>query len=200
MAFDVTNTFTGSTTLVASELDQNFTDIVNKLNGNLDESSLNASSSISNSQLANDDYEIVLSTTIPGVDAAVNPGHGLNNTTGGYFVVGGIPYDATDGAVSYTILGIEHMLFLGTGGGGTAMVTTLNFGNHTDGFTAIKSGISTGTANQQTRESSFTTSVATTAARPKFFVLDVTTQGVGFLDGDSWCISIKLKRANGLRA
>jgi len=190
MAFAVTNTFTGTTTLAAADLDQNFSDIVGKINGNLDNSNLSGNAAIANTQLANDDYEIVLSTTVEGTATA---NEGLNNTVGGYFVVGGVPYVSANS--TYEIKGIEHMLFLGTGGGGTAMIVDLDYGNHTDGWTTIKTGISTGIANQQTRESSFTTTFTTSSTRPNFFVLDITQQGVGFNDGDSWCISVLISHA-----
>jgi hypothetical protein len=191
MAFTVTNTFTTGTPVVAADVNQNFDDVESLLNAGLTTANLNASAGITNGQLANDDFEFVLGIQLDGTEL-------LKGTTG-FIVVGAVPYDSTGGTGGYTILGIEHMTYAVTGGL-TAAVFTLNYGNHTDGFTAIKTGITTGTASGQTRETGFTSTIAISATRPNFFVLDVTTAGVTWALVDSWQLSIKLKRTNGLRA
>lgn len=200
MAFAVTNTFTSGQTLTHTDLNTNFDDIENKLNGGLDTTSLTSSAGITNAQLQNSLYEFVISTTIRQ-DAALGGGNFLNTATSGFHVIGGVPYDSTDGNTGYTILGVESFLYLNPANTpSTAAVFSLLYGNHTDGFTSYHAAITTGTANGQTQYTVSPTTITTSSARPKFFVLDVTTQGVAFGLGDSWSISIKLKRTNGLRA
>jgi hypothetical protein len=190
MTFAVTNT-TLTNPADKSEIETNFTDVVNKINGNLDNTSIGSGAAIDTGKLSARDYEVVLTLVLNGTD--------LNALNTHFFVVGGIPYDSTAGT-GYTILGVEHLLYIGPGGGGgTALVGDLKVGNHNDGFTNIKTGISTGTANGETVESGFTTTYTLDSARPEFFIFDVTTAGVGFAAGDSWALSIKIKRTAGLR-
>lgn len=56
MAFAVTNQFTGQTTLSAANLDANFTDVVNLVNGGLTTANLSGSAAITNSQLATSNF------------------------------------------------------------------------------------------------------------------------------------------------
>jgi len=194
MAFYVTNSFSAATTIVASEVNQNFTDVENKINGNITGADIVSGANIANDRLANDDFEIVVGATWTGAP--------LDSGITAFLVVGGIPYDSGGGTGGYTILGIEHMTYISVTAPTGGVTMDLKYGNHTDGFTTIKAGLTTGVANQQTQVTSLSSTTAgTSATRPNFFILDITTAGTGWATGSgSWGISIKLKRVNGLRA
>lgn len=167
-----------------AKLEANFNAVANKFSGGINDADVQNSANINVTKLSASKYELVLSCSLVGVK--------LNETAANTFIViGGIPYDTT--ADTYTISGIEHLTY--TTAGVTAAVFTLLYGNHTDTFATIQAGITTGTASTQTRETGFTSSITTSSVRPKFFVLDVTTQGASFAATDSWAISIKLKKA-----
>jgi hypothetical protein len=165
-----------------AKLEENFDAIASKFNGGINDDDVQNSANININKLSARKYEFVLGVTLIGSQ--------LNASTASFIVVGGIPYDTIN--TSYTICAIEHLTY--TAGAVTAAVYDLKYGNHSDGFTAIKTGISTGTGSTQTAESSFTSSVSTSSTRPNFFILDVTTAGVSFAATDSWALSIKLKK------
>jgi len=61
MSFRVTNTFVNETTLSAADLDQNFTDVEAKFNQGITGQDLSPTANITNGQLQNSQYEILLS-------------------------------------------------------------------------------------------------------------------------------------------
>ncbi len=191
MALSIPNTFTAGTTIEAADVNENFSAVASTINGQLTQANLASDAAIPNSKLANSKYETVVGITLVGTER--------NGSTSTNWIFPAMPYDSTEGNTSYTILAIESMTM--TVGAVTAMVADLYYGNATDGWTTIKSGITSGTATTQTAYSSFSTSTITTSStRPKFFRLDVTTAGVSFAATDSFSLAVKLSRANGLRS
>jgi hypothetical protein len=196
MAITGLKTWVSSDVLNTTNLNNDKSVIEAKFNGAITTADLSAAAGITNGQLANSKYEIVLTLMIPYIAAS----NGLLAAVTSNFLIGSIPYDATDGEVAYTIVGIEHMTTIdATGGALIAPVYNLEYGNATDGWTTIKNGITVGITNfVTTREAGFATTVSTDSTRPWFFKLDVVTQGVNYGNGCTWTIAIKLKK--GLRA
>ncbi len=187
MAFTVTNTFADAATIEAADLNTNFTDVETALSG-LTTENLSGSAAITASQIADSSYGSVITLSMAG-------GVASNLTTGSFSLVGGIA-DGT--ARTYTIVGIESMLYLGTGG--SEAVTTgptfdLKWGDHSGGFTDIigSSGVAIEAGNGQTKYTGFTSTVTTSASVPRAFVLDCTGALTGTLtDISSWQLSIML--------
>jgi len=200
MAFAVANDFTGAASLSAADLDENFDNIEDLLNGGLTAENLSASSDVLNSQLQNSLYEIILSHTIQGSATA---DEGLDLLATAFHVLGSVPYDIGDGTgVAYTILAIETCTILQSTPS-IGAVFKLVHGSASDIAadlaTSIKADIAVGTATNDAQVTDFTAGITTNSSQPKFFALDVTTAGAGYTAGDSFNITIKLKRDNGLR-
>lgn len=183
MAFAVTYNFTGSTSLSAAELDQNFTDIENKINGNITGTNISPSAAIAVAQLACNYYEIVIPFSLHGTE--------LNAAVTADLVIGSVPYYSASSI--YYIRGIEQMFMLDTGAAITNLIFTLEYGNVTDGWTTIKAGIDVGAADNTAFVTALAVSqITTSATRPKFFRANVTQAGVNYAAGDSFCLSILL--------
>ena len=171
-----------SSTSDKSEIEQNFTAVANKF-GSITNADI---SDLDSSKLSARNYDVVLQYNVVGT--------ALNTAATGTWVIGGIPYDSTQGAVTYTIVAVEHMTYC-LAGATTAAVMTLQVG-HTNTFSAVKSDITTSIAagGAQTAESGFSTSFTTSATQPVWFILDITTAGAGYAANDGWAICIKLKQ------
>jgi hypothetical protein len=189
MAFSVTNTFSGSTSLAAADLDQNFTDITNMLNGNIDASNISSTAGIMSSQLTNKYYEAIINLRLNGVS--------LNEANTSNFYIGAIPYYSA--IKSYTVCTVCHILTIGTGVPTQQMIGTLKYGNNTDGWTNIKASITTPAAlvapynHEAFLGSLANTTITTNATRPTFLVFDVTQAGIGFNTGDAYCLSVLIR-------
>lgn len=178
-----------------SVLNAIFAAIVSKFAGGIDNSDISASAAIATSKLAADNYELLIPFTIMGT---VTANEGLLAGTGSYHVVGSVPYDAA--AATYTIVGLDSMTY--AAGARTAAVYTLLYGTAAAFIagtaTTILSGITTGTGAATFTAAALTpavTSITTDATLPKYFILDVTTQGVTWAVTDSFSLTIKLKKA-----
>ena len=196
----------GVEALTHTDLNDNFKAIVNKVNGQLDSTNLAATGAgVTNSQLANSNYEIVLTKHIDGIQ--------LNRQITNFFLVGSLPYDSVGGTTStYTILGIDAMTIVLTAPApATSPVYTLVYGTAAQitlgTAITIRAGITPGVATAGQQIGGLAASTVTISnANVNYFALDITTEGVGFVDataaadGDCFCISIKLKRTLGLRA
>jgi hypothetical protein len=196
MSAPVLKTWTSGEVLLYSDLNSNFAALLDKITDDLDSTNLKTAAGITNAQLANSKFPVVINWAMSGAAAAAQSGLNAANTA--TFVIGSIPYDSIDEGSIYTIRGIETMTYV-VAAPATAMTGDLNYGNHTDGFITIKSGITTGTANGQSFITSLAVSTVTlSSSSPNFFVFDVTTAGVGWDGEDAFCMAIKLVRNNGL--
>jgi hypothetical protein len=179
----------------ASEINANFTAVSQKFS-NIDNADIKASAGVEVSKLSASNYEIVLTRTIDGSATAAE---GLDAAAGTRFIVGSVPYDTAN--TTYTITAIDTMTYAAAN---TVTEAVFTLWHGTDAqliagtATSIKTGITTGPGDDTflgTAISSFTTSITTSSTEPKFFVLQVTTQGTTWAATDSFGISIKLKKA-----
>lgn len=183
MAFTVSNTFAGQTTLSAADLDQNFTDIENKLNGALVSSDLSAGAGITTGQLANNKYEFTINWVLHGT--------ALNQAITADLIIGAVPYHGA--AMTYTITGMAQIFMLDTGAAITTMIGAVEYGNSTDGWSAITNAITVGDSDNVAAITPTTATITTSATRPKFFRFNVSQAGVNYAAGDSFGLSILLE-------
>lgn len=100
----VPNTFSAGATIVAADLNANFSALETAITGNLTETSLSASTRLPNSKLANDDFTF-------GVDLQFRTGAGGSAwiaTPSTVNAVAGLAYDATEGVTAYSIIGATY--------------------------------------------------------------------------------------------
>lgn len=198
MAFTVTNNFSGQTTLDPDEIDQNFTDIEAKLNAGLTTSNLSASAGITNAQLTNSHYEILMKLSIHTPSDGSPP-------TGNELIDWHIMPDlVTDG--TYTITDCEYYCSdIGTTGN---ITITIASGYVTAGaFSATTTHVSAQTiAGATNNEANGSLTIATAAipasANNAVMRMSVTLADASMMSnlGDRLVVVLKLKRTNGLRS
>ena len=120
MAFAVTNDFTGSSTITAADLDENFADIENKLNNGVDDSNFSGTANISNSRLANSQLPLVVTM---GINETIYSTSGIDGTI---VSVAGIPATTTD---TYTVVAAQWAI---TDIGAEDMQFGIEWGSYTD--------------------------------------------------------------------
>jgi hypothetical protein len=206
MAFAVTYNFDGQSTFDPAQVDQNFADVETALNGGLTTANLSTSAGITNSQLANSIYEIVIPITIHGTDLDASP---LTVP----IAVASIP-DATGSDGSYTCIGYSWVA-TENGGAGTTTTFKVEWGSFTGASNAwtahatILAATSIPTVSGTRPESSggavsVALSGSGSASTPRFIGLIFTAADASFLGTFSkdyiFNFTLKVKRTNGLRA
>ncbi len=198
MAFDVTNTFAAGAVVAAADVNENFDDVVAKINGGLTTANLSASAGILNAQLANSHYEMFVRFTIGMFDGAAPTALQLVD----YFPLPGLVADG-----SYTIEDCDYYI---TDRGATANTTiTIDSGLVTAGaFVQTTVHVNAQTiafgTDAQDVNASFTVAQAVIPASANNRVLRMTVT-LGNPDiisviGDKVVVVLKLRRTNGLRA
>lgn len=196
MTFRVTNDFTGSTTLSAADLDTNFTDVENILNGGLTTANLSGSAGITNSQLANSQFE-----TIVNLSVQLDGGSTTQPSTSVPLAIVGIPGTSSTGnwtVKSATLVCTDN----GTAGNTTYKV---EFGEI---VAAAWSNVTTIISSNNVASAAMVSATPTLAAtgltmhasNPRFLALFVTAWATNAMNTANavFCVSLKLQRTNGL--
>jgi hypothetical protein len=102
MSLTLTNTLVDGATIDATELNDNFSDITDKFDGNITTADLNSNAGITNAQLANKHYEIVLNMTIVGT-------HWAACNAGDYVAFAGLPGDV-DATLRSMLVGVLSLV------------------------------------------------------------------------------------------
>ena len=201
MAFAVTNTFTAAATFDPDDLDENFDDIEDVLNGGITTAHLSASAGITNSQLANDDF--VFSLPLYPLDDELWAISGTFGATthlpdwgGSTYTVVGYSWscsdcgsNAGDGQFSVqwgSFTGASNAWALVTAVTGTVTIVDAN-AHVNDSF-----GSGGGTLNVDV--------TPVTSGRPRMFLTRFEAAGTGVLSaaGSALSVSLLIKRKNGL--
>ena len=181
-----------------TEIEENFADVANKCSGNITTADLSATAGITNAQLANSHFEMLVKFQIRMTDTATALSglqlvdyHPLPDITTGAYTIVGADYYATDqGATANFTVSIAS----GTVAAGAFSGTTTHVNAQTIAF---------GT-NGNDILGSFTVADAAIPASASNRVLRciVTLGNADQLDtiGDTLVIVMKLKRTNGLRS
>lgn len=179
-----------------TEVDTNFDSVKTVINGNLDTANLKTTTAgITNAQLATSIYEFVMNLQVPG---------GSWGGAGATAALCGLPYDSI--ATGYTVLGAEFMCF--DAGGSGSPTFDLDFGYVTAGAwvttTQLKSAQAVTAGSHSDGAIALGTSTFTTSATQQNFIrLVVNAAGTAFCataGSDILCVSLKIKRTNGLRS
>ena len=202
MAFAITNTFTSGATITHSGLNTNFSDISTILNGGLTTSNLSASAGITNAQLANDDYEFVVN--LPLVEASA--GEAAVATPAALVAIPGTSADGT-----YTV--VSAALACSDVGSQDAQYKLQwgSFDGASNAWSSVQDVVSTFTltstaGNDTPTWLTLTVASATLtlhATTQRFLGLVLVTAGTNDMDAamqNSLCVSLKIRRTNGLRA
>ena len=203
----VPNTLASGATVVASELNQNFSALETAITGNLTEASLSASTAIPNSKLDNASFVFTVPLLFRGgtLDAATASWVATNDYVD---TTAELPYDSSEGVATYTVLGIDityrctyggsspnfsvewgHVsagawtTAAGAGGTGVVLVSPYSLA----GATAVLTGpVSMTLANN---------SISTNASQPRCLAIVHDGTDAGFSGaGDFLSVTVKLKR------
>lgn len=197
MALTITNP-TLSNPANKTEVEANFTDVVNKFNAGITTADLSASAALTNAQLANSHFEMLVKFQIRMTDAATALSalqlidyHPLPDITTGAYTIVGADYYATDqGATANFTVSIAS----GTVTAGAFSVTTTHVNAQTIAFGVDAEDI----------VGSFTvgTSSIPASANNRVLRCSVTLGNADQLStiGDTLVIVLKLKRTDGLRS
>lgn len=185
-----------------TEIEENFTDVVNKFSANITTSDLSASAGITNAQLANSVYEFVVSMTVSSAMWTAAEDDDI-------VAVVGLPED-TNGT-SYTILAADY-LFRGhitahtSGAEFNVEWGYFNAGTWTMTSEIVATNNFTAAASVTTNLTLATSTVTTSTTNRHFFAVTATdaVEGAGtkpMADAEEFLtVSLKLKRTNGLRS
>jgi hypothetical protein len=196
MAITGLKTWANADALNTTNLNNDKTILEAKFNSAITTADLSAAAGITNGQLANSLYEVVLTQQIGCTTGVLG---GLLTALNGFITLGTVPYDTA--IETFTIRSIT--LAITTPADGTVSpVYTLQRGyyNNTTGAWTDSSDIKAAITTGSLKSSSVTvaptiTTFATDATNPYIFRLLVTTAGTGYVTGDSATISIKLTKA-----
>lgn len=187
-----------------TEIEENFTDVVNKFSAGITTSDLSSSAGITNAQLATSNYEFVLNMTVSSAMWTAAEDDDI-------VAAAGLPED-TNGT-SYTILAADyfyrgHITAATAGAAFNVEWGYFNAGAWTQTGSDIISStdLAAGTTSSSTNLTINTSTVTTSTTNRHFFVVTSTdaVEGAGtkpFADPEEYLtVSLKLKRTNGLRS
>lgn len=187
-----------------SQIEQNFTDVVNKFNANITTADLSASAGIVNAQLANSLYEFVVTMTVPSAMWTAAEDDDI-------VAVVGLPED-TNGT-SYTILAADYLYRGHITAASSGAEFNVEWGYFNAGVWTMTSEIvstlnfTTGATTSVTANLTLATSTVTTSTTNRhFFAITATdaVEGAGtkpMADAEEFLtVTLKLKRTNGLRS
>ena len=189
MAFSVSNTFTAGATIDSEEIDENFEDVAEIINGGLTNENIASDAAISITKLAA--YKQDLLVHIPISNPAL-----LTGTTATAIVSAIVAFPA-DSGVTWTVTDVQIPVYRASAG--TALVVDVCWGTPADPASASRIcnaaaiAASTGINNP----SLTTTSITADATKAFYVVMDATNAGSSWTIAD--CIGVTIKLTATLR-
>lgn len=198
MTFAVTNTLAGTTTIDASKIDTNFTDVANILNAGLTTANLSGSAGILTTQLASSTFESYIVLPISNtrwIGAVANEVVALASIPGqsGTYTISAATWATTDSGDN---LGAFKIDWGGFTGASNAWDVATSPGANIIAATTITSGAATNIPGQGNCTIA-TSSVVQHSSRPMFFGVICTTASATAVSttDDLLIITIKIKHA-----
>ena len=180
-----------------TQIEANFTDVVNKFSAGITTADLSSSAALTNAQLANSHYEMLMKFQVRNWNAAAPAGNELLD-----FHI--MPDIATDG--TYTITDCEYYI-TDKGSAGNTTVTIASGVIAAGAFSATTTHVNAQTIASGTddQDASGTLTIATAAIPASannnvLRMLVVLATNALTTAGDSLTVVLKLKRTNGLRS
>jgi hypothetical protein len=184
MAFSVTNTLVAGGTVDPDDLNENFNDIEDILNGGLTDTNISSDANITITKLAAYKQDIVLHIGVP------NPAL-LAGTTATAIVSSIVAFPA-DSGVTWTITDVQIPVYYGAAG--TAVIIDVCWGDPTDpaNATRICNAVTIAAATAIVNPTPTSTSIVPSATKCFFLVMDATNAGSGWTIASSVGVTLKL--------